>query len=226
MSEHIESGHSTTIPVGFIGAATPLTFDGVRAAANHIGTDIPSLWAVVTVETSGAGFSNDRRPLILFERHVFSARTGHRFDALHADISARGPGGYGKGGSAQYSRLARAMVLDCIAALESASWGIGQLMGFNAEAIGYTGVESMVAEFCAGEDAQLLAMARFIASDSNMRRSLRGHDWAGFARRYNGPAFAKNRYDTKLAAAYARFSDNKNIPDWAARAARIVAART
>jgi len=29
------------------------------------------------------------------------------------------------------------------------------------------------------------------------------HDWAGFARGYNGPAFRQNRYDEKLSAAYA-----------------------
>ena len=31
---------------------------------------------------------------------------------------------------------------------------------------------------------------------------LQRHDWAGFARGYNGSAYAKNQYDTKLAVAY------------------------
>ncbi len=30
-------------------------------------------------------------------------------------------------------------------------------------------------------------------------------DWAGFARRYNGPQYAKNAYDRKLDTAYRRF---------------------
>jgi hypothetical protein len=35
---------------------------------------------------------------------------------------------------------------------------------------------------------------------------LRRNDWAGFARGYNGPGYADNRYDTKLASAYSNFS--------------------
>jgi hypothetical protein len=34
---------------------------------------------------------------------------------------------------------------------------------------------------------------------------LRDKDWAGFARRYNGPAYAENKYDEKLSAAYEKF---------------------
>ncbi|NBT89135.1 MAG: DUF3380 domain-containing protein, partial [Flavobacteriaceae bacterium] len=35
---------------------------------------------------------------------------------------------------------------------------------------------------------------------------LKAKDWAGFAKGYNGPAYAKNAYDTKLAGAYANFN--------------------
>jgi hypothetical protein len=36
--------------------------------------------------------------------------------------------------------------------------------------------------------------------------ALRNHNWKAFARVYNGPDFAVNRYDAKLAAAYARWN--------------------
>lgn len=35
---------------------------------------------------------------------------------------------------------------------------------------------------------------------------LQRKDWAGFARGYNGPGYAKNRYDIKLANAYKKYS--------------------
>ena len=38
-------------------------------------------------------------------------------------------------GKYQYERLAAAMVLNRRAALRSASWGIGQVMGFHAETL-------------------------------------------------------------------------------------------
>jgi len=55
------------------------------------------------------------------------------------------------------------MALDNQAALESASWGLGQVMGFNATGLGYADVDDMVQQFCAGEDAQLVGVTRFIA---------------------------------------------------------------
>ncbi|MBO7165031.1 MAG: DUF3380 domain-containing protein, partial [Muribaculaceae bacterium] len=34
---------------------------------------------------------------------------------------------------------------------------------------------------------------------------LRRKDWSGFARRYNGPSYAKRGYHTKMANAYRKF---------------------
>lgn len=34
---------------------------------------------------------------------------------------------------------------------------------------------------------------------------LRNKDWGSFARRYNGPGYAQNKYDKKLAAAYEKY---------------------
>ena len=149
----------------FEGKGLPIDPDGVQDAVDILGSGAAELWTVIQVETSGCGFLADRRPVILFERHVFSDKSRHRFDATHPDISNPKPGGYGAGGAAQYDRLGRAAAFDRHAALLSASWGIGQMMGYNAEAVGYPGVEQMVDEMCATENAQLLAMTRFIRAN-------------------------------------------------------------
>jgi len=39
-----------------------------------------------------------------------------------------------------------------------------------------------------------------------MAEALRKRNWAAFAKAYNGPGYAKNQYDTKLAASYATFA--------------------
>jgi hypothetical protein len=181
--------------------------------------DAADLWAVVRVETSGCGFQSDRRLKILFERHVFSKRTKHRFDADHPDISNTAPGGYGPSGSAQYDRLARAMALDLRAALLSTSWGLGQVMGFNATNVGYTRVETMIARMADSENAQIEAMARFIET-MGLDGPLRRHDWARFARGYNGPNYQTNSYDTRLAANYQQL-DRGSLPDLSVRAAQV-----
>jgi peptidoglycan hydrolase-like protein with peptidoglycan-binding domain len=203
----------------FEGAGHPLHSDGLTAAAEHAGVDPAVLWSVVLVETSGCGFLPDRRPTILFERHIFSNRTGRRFDAGHPGIS--GPaGGYGPPGAHQYERLDEAVACNRLAALESASWGLGQIMGFNAGLAGFRDAEHMVSQMMRGENEQILGMAAFMRA-SGMHVPLQGRDWAGFARRYNGPAFANNRYDEKLAAAHTSLTA-RGLPDLEARAVQLL----
>jgi hypothetical protein len=202
----------------FRGAATPLDEEGALDAADRLGVGVPELWAVLTVETSGFGFLPDRRPFILYERHIFSRETGGGFDASSPDISNPKSGGYGAGGVNQYERLGKAMVLDRRAALRSTSWGIGQVMGFNHRSAGYDDVEAMVAAMTGSEKEQLLAMVGEVLNNG-LDHNLRGHDWAGFARGYNGPAYKKNDYDTKLSQAYKKFSA-VILPDFRIRAAQ------
>lgn len=203
----------------FSGHALPLDADGVDRAAALLGTGVAELWAVIGVETTGCGFLPDRRPKILYERHVFSRYTRRRFDARHPDLSGRQPGGYGAGGAAQYERLARAMALDPRAALLATSWGMGQVMGFNAETVGYASAEDMVREMCASESAQVEAMARFIEA-SGLAGALRNHDWARFAAGYNGPNYRINNYDTRLAAEL-QYLERGGLPDLTVRAAQM-----
>ena len=40
-----------------------------------------------------------------------------------------------------------------------------------------------------------------------LAEALRDHDWKWFAAVYNGPAYAKNQYHKKIAAAYERYRD-------------------
>ncbi len=203
----------------FEGAGKPLSERGLQEAADAIGVGLPALWAVMTVETKGCGFLADRRPQILFERHVFRKRTAGAFDATDPDLSNPVAGGYGKGGAFQYERLARAIALNRRAALESSSWGLGQIMGFNAADAGFADVEAMVTAMCGSEDAQFGAMMSFIRAH-DLAKHLQNNDWSNFARRYNGPSFQKNNYDKKLAKAWARFSVGP-LPSLRVRAAQL-----
>ena len=205
--------------MAFVGAALPLNRDGLTVAASHVDVDPVALWSVVVVETSGCGFLPDRRPDILFERHIFSRQTGRRFDASHPEIS--GPaGGYGRPGAHQYKRLAEAIACDRRAALESASWGLGQVMGFNATSAGFRDAEHMVAQMMHSENEQILGMVRFMRT-TGMHAALQRRDWTAFARRYNGPDFAQNRYDEKLAATHSSLSSG-GLPDLDVRAVQLL----
>ncbi len=203
----------------FQGTALPLDLDGIEAATQLLQVGVAELVAVGTVETRGFGYLRDRRPLILFERHIFSRETKHKFDSADPNISNPKPGGYGPSGAPQYDRLMRAIGFDRDAALRSASWGLGQVMGFNARAAGFADAETMVVEMMESENAQLLALANFINGQPKAVAALRNHDWAGFARIYNGPTFAINKYDVKLAAAFQGFQAG-TFPDLNVRTAQ------
>lgn len=199
-------------------ASQPLSAAGFLSATTRLGIDAATLWAMLQVETAGFGCLPDRRPQILFERHIFSGLTGGRFDASNPDISNPVAGGYGPGGAAQYGRLAEAVGCDQDAALQSASWGLGQVMGENFAVAGYASVEDMVTSMCASEDGQLSAVVGFIVS-KKLAASLQAKDWTNYALHYNGPSYAKNHYDTRLAAAYTRLSDGP-LPDLNVRTAQ------
>lgn len=194
----------------------PLSDDGMDRICRTLGVAEPEVWAILTVETRGFGFLRNRRPQILFERHIFHRLTNGRHDAGNRDISNAMPGGY-IGGVAEYDRLEKAMTLDRGVALQSASWGIGQVMGMNFQVAGFASVEEMVKQMVRNEDAQLLAMANFIRGN-HLDAALQRRNWVSFARGYNGPAFKVNEYDTRLAAAHAKCS--ALLPDLTLRTAQ------
>jgi N-acetylmuramidase/Putative peptidoglycan binding domain len=208
------------MPISFVGTGSPLTAAGIGNAGDSLSVAAPEIWTVLQVETTGCGYLADRRPKILFERHYFSRLTGGIYDAEYPDISNQSAGGYGAGGSHQYDRLSQAMMLDEQAALMSASWGVGQVMGENCTRIGYPDVVSMVEAMVASEDNQMSAVAGFILSN-DIASALANHDWAAFAQVYNGGSYKKNNYDVKLKNAYTQLSAGP-LPDITVRTVQIL----
>jgi hypothetical protein len=201
----------------FVGRARALSAAGLTAAAGSMGVGLPEIWAVLAVETSGYGFLADRRPRILYERHLFHELTNGKFD--DGDISDPQPGGYGAPGGHQYDRLARAMQLDRTAALKSTSWGLGQILGKNCAMAGVADVESLVHVMCDSEDSQAAAMAAFVRA-ARLDTALQRHDWTSFARGYNGPDYARNSYDVRLNGEYQKAAVSA-LPDFAVRSAQL-----
>jgi hypothetical protein len=213
----------------FVGKGQPLTRLGLIAALDLLGLgpgDAAYIWTVVEVETAsvtqGFGFRLDRRPQILFERHKFREFTGGRFNAEAPDIS--GPAGSYGTVAQQYTRLEKALALcerDGLGvepALRAASWGMGQVMGFNHGGVGFASAADMAQAMKTGEDAQLAAMAKFLIAN-NLVDALANKDWVSFARRYNGPRYWENQYDVKLAEQYQRFASG-SLPSLEVRAAQ------
>jgi len=175
-------------------------------AANQLGVPVAAVKAVTEVESLGAGFLSDGRPKILFERHVFRKRLiekGISVQNTPSDIVNAAAGGY-QGGVKEHERLDRAAKIDRDAALESASWGLFQIMGYHWKTLGYPTLQAFINAMYKDEASQLDAFVRFVKADNRLLRAMKSQDWATFARIYNGPNYASNKYDTKLAEAFKR----------------------
>lgn len=196
----------TQIVTSFQGRAKRLEPVDFGRLGKLLGVGEDELRAVVEVECAGSGFDGKGRPKMLFEPHKFWQELGpqKRSVAFNQGLA------YPKWGTKPYPpdsylRLEAAMKIDRAGALRSASWGLGQIMGFNHKAAGFGSVDDMVLAFLDDEENHLKAMVDFIASE-HLDDDLRRRDWSGFARGYNGAGYASHGYHTKLAAAYVKWA--------------------
>lgn len=189
-----------------------LTEADFTLVARLLDVETAALKAVKEVESGrNGGFLPSGRPVILFEGHIFWSQLKKR--GVNPEAYVKGnenilypkwDKSHYKGGEAEHERLNQARLINHEAADASASWGLFQIMGFNYAACGEKTVAEFVCMMCKSELHQLLLSARFIKS-GGMLSALQQKNWAEFAKRYNGPAYAQNQYDIKLKTAYGKY---------------------
>ena len=193
-----------TIPEGYIQSA--LSASDYQELSNEFDLEVALVRAVIKVESSGSGFLLSEpvpaRPKILFEAHWFYRFTPKWVSRDRPDLSSpKWNRDLYKGGSAEWQRLLDAMVFDEVQALKSASFGLGQVMGFNYTVTGCDSIQQFIEENFAGEYWQARHMMNFIVNN-NLLDYLKRKDWDGFAEGYNGSSYRVNNYHVKLAEAY------------------------
>lgn len=196
-----------------------LTEEDFQDAARMLKCNVAAIKAVAEVESRGDGFLGDGSVKVLFEGHKFYKYTDGRFKQSHPTLCfpkwtrehyAKGPNAEVRG-QREFKRLEDAMALDRDAALMSASYGKFQIMGFNFPHCAFSTVVDFYEAMRRDEREHLLAFVNYII-DTSLDDELREHRWADLARRYNGPDYKKNRYDDKLAIAYAKYLQEKTAP--------------
>ena len=189
-----------------------LTNEQIKGLANKHGIEYAGLKAVVEVEASGKGFIGDV-PKILYEPHImYRLLTKKNYITIRNNLMKAHPnlcyprwGTYKYGAeSIQHRRLEIASQFNRDTALESCSWGLGQVMGFHWKSLGYESLQAFINDMYESEAKQLEAMIRFIKVNG-LLLALKNKDWVKFARGYNGSGYAKNKYHIKLANAYAKY---------------------
>ncbi len=222
----------------FYGAATPMQDGDYLEAAKFLNVEPAAIQAVTVVESNGKPFLQDGRPDILFEAHLFGRHTGNRY-ASKTDPNGKAISAtkwdrtlYGAAKAWQYTRLYTAMQYDVEAAVKSTSFGAFQILGQEYKAAGFTTLEDFVRAMANSAGDHLKAFCNYVKTNK-IDDELRDKRWTAFARAYNGPAYAQNDYDNKMAREYQKLAaswatkryevrDDDNVTDFNSRA--IVAA--
>lgn len=187
----------------------------IEREAKRLNFEPAVLWAIVETESAGQLFAEvdgKKEPLIRFEGHYFDARLkGEKRTLARKQGLANPKAGAVKNPKSQKERwelLKRAMLIDKQAALESVSWGCGQVMGTHWKVLGYKSVEDLVNECRSSTSGQVSLMLKFIQKNGLIDEMQR-KDFPAFARVYNGPNYKKYQYDIKLLQNYKKYSGGK-----------------
>lgn len=203
VTENFAQGHNTA----------KLSTADYAAVSKRFGVPTALVRAVVHVEATGAGFWTSGNLKLLYEGHIAFRETKNN-KTLQAKLVSAGLAwprwGDKKYGNAATSRQRLMLALEIAGprAFRWASYGLPQTMGFNAKLMGYKDAEEMFNTYLLGEQAQLYGMFRFI-KNAKLLEALKAHNWHKFAKGYNGAGYARHNYHGRLAAAFAKFSNQE-----------------
>ena len=182
-----------------------LTEADFQLVAEELDVEIAAIKAVVEIEAGKAmkGFWAPGIPVINFDRSMYNkykskaqSKTGAKGETVPEGLT-----GYAL---KEWTELINARKTNAQGANLGTFWGMFQIGGFNYRLCGCESVDEFVKRMAYSELEQLQLFALFI-SNTGMVESLRKKDWSTFARKYNGPSYAKRGYHTKMAKAYDKY---------------------
>lgn len=161
--------------------------DTIKQAVKLTQTQIPlaRLLAFIEVESGGRGFDPKTGKLIAqFESHIFSKATGiprskdnnWAWDENVVDVQSK-----------EWEAFNEAFLkVDKVKAMESTSWGLPQIMGFNYKQAGYESVGEMLDDYKKGELQQVVSLIKFIQNSPKLYKAVMAGDYETIASTYNG----------------------------------------
>ncbi len=172
----------------------------IAEQAGKLGFESAVAGGVLITESSGSGYGSSGKLKIRFEPHIFHGYTGSWVADSHQSQAA------------EYQAFEAAKAINEAAAFKSISMGAAQIMGFNAESVGYTNAAEMFDAMQVSEVAQLDGLFSFIAGRPVLVSAAQSKDWHTFAKYYNGPGYLKGGYHIKLANYYEAYKAVEQLP--------------
>jgi hypothetical protein len=197
------------------------------AVAKRSGIRPAGFLALIEVETNGNPFEPDGAPRFLPERHkLYSELKAHAPHLLAQAVAAGlaipkwSPKTQYKdlrNGAERKALFARMVAIHAECAHRACSWGLGQIMGFEAEHLRYaSAIEMVQAMRTGGVESHLEAMVRFLDYKKIIDALNRGdhcevgsacHNYADeVAEKYNGSQYAQHNYDGRIEDADKRWT--------------------
>lgn len=182
-----------------------LTQADFEKVAKELDVEIAAIKAVVSIEAGAAmkGFWAPGIPVINFDRTMYNKYASKATSKAGAkgESVPKGLKGYAL---SEWTQLINARKINAQGANMGTFWGMFQIGGFNYKICGCESVDEFVKLMSYSELEQLELFAAFLRNTGYVK-DLRAKSWAAFARKYNGPSYAKRGYHTKMANAYAKF---------------------
>ncbi|MDE5808283.1 MAG: N-acetylmuramidase family protein [Muribaculaceae bacterium] len=184
---------------------TSLTDADFRRVAQRLGVEVAAIKAVVVIEAGEKmeGFWAPGVPVVNFDRTMYN-RYRAKAKNSKGNPSEKVPSGLKGYPLSEWTQLVTARKTNVDGANMGTFWGMFQIGGFNYRLCGCQTVGEMVRLMSYSELEQLELFATFLIN-TGMVADLKKKNWAAFAKKYNGPNYARRGYHTKMANAYARF---------------------
>lgn len=181
-----------------------LTDGDFKRVASRLGVEVAAIKAVVVIEAGEKmeGFWAPGVPVVNFDRAMYNRYRNK--SKSKGNPSEKVPSGLKGYPLSEWTQLVNARRSNVDGANMGTFWGMFQIGGFNYKLCGCESVAEMVRLMSYSELEQLELFATFLIN-TGMVSDLRSKNWAAFAKKYNGPNYAKRGYHTKMANAYARF---------------------
>lgn len=182
-----------------------LTDADFEIVAKELNVEIAAIKAVVRIEAGAAmqGFWAPGVPVVNFDRTLYRSY-GSKAVNKRGNPNAKVPKGLKGFPLKRWTTLTKMRRINAEGADMGTLWGMFQIGGFSYKLCGCKSIGEFVKLMSRSEFDQLELFAAFVLNTGYVNY-IRRKDWAGFARCYNGPSYAKRGYHTKMAAAYAKF---------------------
>lgn len=164
--------------------------------------ELEKLKAFIAIESSAQPFDDDH-PTVRFECLKFNEASPKK---APCEISNRFP--FGKPSDTDYDAFKNALEINKELTLSSSSYGLGQIMGFNYKEVGYNSVEEYYLAMFEEKnqvDAFLIFLKKYRSGVILDELKKTNTNWVVIAKNYNGEAYEKNDYHTKLKTKYQEY---------------------